>query len=818
MIPFVTSLFLTTALTAPTAPVVGTWLDPADTASSITLSNNLLTATKDSTVGAANVVARHGKTTGKWRFSTVFTGSGVEYSIGVGGVLWNRSTYPGASGSQSFAWVNDGRRVYNNTTAGSISSYTAGDILDVYVDADAKLVWFAKNGTIQGGGNPETGTGGSSIAAMTKAIYPLAYLYKDLCSVTFNFAGPFTYNPSSIFSGWSTSTASSCDSFRSVMVNHRSNGYFAHAFAELSVATTSLGTNLISGGIATSTSTILDAASQGIDANTATFWSARTTTNQNQGNIQYTVDMGSLATRNARFLSIRARSGTGGEALQAPTLFDVYFSADNVSYDKGDYGVTVPAWIADAALGQRQEIALTPPAGTRGQTVTSDVYWSNVATQVTFSGADASTTFTDNSRWANAVVANSGAALLNGKLELDGVNDYVTVAPGNSPGYVPGTAFSLEVFGLAFDVINTKQIIASHNNGAGGGRCWVFYLSASNHLVFDYWNGTTWVSIVDVAWSPTLGKSYDLAAMWDGTNIGLYVDGARIASSAFSGTFATISTFLRIGAQGNGSGSQEAFLNGRMSAIRWTRGVARASGLYYIRHALPLTTTQATTEDTYYRYVALNLSGQGVDGSTKFTDKSPINRQMSAVGIAQNDTDVSVNGTPSILLGADATYVLGDYSSDLDITTIAPDFCMEAYVSCSDVSQNNQLFARRRDSGQYIFSLNAGNLQFATFNGTTGTTRISVASDMINNTVYHICVIRSGTTYYMFVDGVLKGSATSGSGTVSANSTGILIGDSETNQTARYWRGSVNHCRITMGATRYALTGFSLPSVPYPTI
>lgn len=462
--------------------------------------------------------------------------------------------------------------------------------------------------------------------------------------------------------------------------------------------------------------------------------------------------------------------------------------------------------------------AATPPApvAPAPATVTSDAYWAAVAFQSTFTGTDGSTTLTDQSRWAFAMVANSGAAILSNKLELDGVDDYATAAMSDGLA-TPATAFTFEVFGAEFDVKNALQVIASHNNGASGGRSWRFYVSASNALTFDVWDGSAWVTVASYVWSYTTGTSYDLAVSWDTPSLGIYVNGVRVALGAVT-SFVQASTFLRIGAEGNGSGNQINFMNGRIAAIRHTRGFARAAGATYTRHALPLTTTQATTADPLWPNVVLYVSGQGADTSTTFVDRSPTNRNMTVAGTAQNDTDISVNGTPSILLGADGTYVLGQYFSDLNIAATTPDFCMEAYVYCTDVAQNNQLFARRRDSGQFIFTLNAGNLEFITFNGTTGTSRISVASGMSNNTVYHMCVQRSGSTYYVYVDGVLKGSATSGSGTVSTNTTGILIGDSETNQTARYWRGSVNHARITIGATRYTLSGFTPPSVPYATV
>jgi hypothetical protein len=448
--------------------------------------------------------------------------------------------------------------------------------------------------------------------------------------------------------------------------------------------------------------------------------------------------------------------------------------------------------------------------------VTEDVYWSGVIAQSTFTGSDGSTSFTDQSRFALTMTSNGGAAILSNKLELDGVNDYVMIATSNEEA-VPATAFSLEIFKAAFDVKNETQVIASLNNGASGGRSWRFFISSANALTLEAWNGSVWISVAQYNWPYVLGEEYDLAVCWDGTIARLYINGAMAASGSIS-SFSTSSTSIRIGAEGNGSGSQTNFMNGRIAAIRFTRGVSRGTDITYTRHALPLTTTQAATTDALWPSVVMYVYGQGSDGNTKFQDKSPVDRTMTAVGTAQNDNDISVNGTPSILLGADGTYVIGQYLPDLNITATTPDFCMEAYVRCTDLAANNQIFGRRRDSGQFIFDIDNGNIRFLSYNGTTGTTRVSAASDMVVNTVYHACVQRSGTTYYLYVDGILKGSATSGSGTISTNSTGILIGDSETGQATRYWRGSVNHCRITIGATRYTLSGFTPPTVPYPTI
>lgn len=220
--------------------------------------------------------------------------------------------------------------------------------------------------------------------------------------------------------------------------------------------------------------------------------------------------------------------------------------------------------------------------------------------------------------------------------------------------------------------------------------------------------------------------------------------------------------------------------------------------------------------DPYWHYVAFLMYGEGADGSTTFTDRSRFARTATAVGGAVVDTDITVGSSPSILLGADGRHVRRDHGYEININSDAPDFCMEAYVYCTDVTQNNQIFGRRRNSDNYIMAIVNNVLNFSTFNGTTGTTKLNVAAGLSNNTVHHVAVIRVGTTYYGFVDGVLKGSNTSTTGQ-GVSTTSLYIGESESDQSARYWRGNVNWCRITIGHQRYDVAGFTPPTLPLAT-
>ncbi len=146
--------------------------------------------------------------------------------------------------------------------------------------------------------------------------------------------------------------------FRAARILIRSAGFFSHAFAELSLSATSGGTNLLLGGVASSSlPNTLNTPASGIDGNTATSWAGGNGAVQNQANGSFTVDKGVGASLSASYLSIRGRDGGGGGELQAPRLFDLYFSLDNVTFTLYATDLTFPAF-AGTTPGQLHELLI----------------------------------------------------------------------------------------------------------------------------------------------------------------------------------------------------------------------------------------------------------------------------------------------------------------------------------------------------------------------------------------------------------------------------------------------------------------------------
>jgi hypothetical protein len=367
MLPFVSAMLLGSAAAVIPISVLGDW----DT--SITASNGGLTATKNATNAVAYAFGKGGKISGKWRYQVTVGVVGGDMSFGItGGLYVNRDTFLGCAGSNGIG-VNSTAStgvLYNGTTqyGYTTTNMTAGDVWDVYLDADIGRVWFSRAGVVLNG-NPAAGTGGTSIAAMKKAYYPAAYLYGANSALTFNFgATAFTYTGVAGFNAWTATAApASRTQFRSFAMLVRSLGWFGQAWAETELMTVSGGANMLAGSTASGSIDYFQhnatyAYANSIDANTTTFVDMSTNAGsaQNQGPVWIAYELAANATRNAAFMAIRGRDGGGGGEQQAPTLFDLWVSDGAVAtgnWYKETAGISLTAFAATTP-GQRKEFAL----------------------------------------------------------------------------------------------------------------------------------------------------------------------------------------------------------------------------------------------------------------------------------------------------------------------------------------------------------------------------------------------------------------------------------------------------------------------------
>lgn len=219
--------------------------------------------------------------------------------------------------------------------------------------------------------------------------------------------------------------------------------------------------------------------------------------------------------------------------------------------------------------------------------------------------------------------------------------------------------------------------------------------------------------------------------------------------------------------------------------------------------------------------VKLLVHGGGANATSSFTDLSTGAHTLTANGNAQYTSGTTIGGENAILLDGTGDFISTPSSTDFNVSNNI-DFCIEAYIILDATGRIHTILNNRPSSlaKGYTFAVNSTNkLIFQVFDGTAASLTVNGATSLSSGTLYHVAAIRQGVsngTGYVFINGVVDGSAVKTSPTVSDSITTMFIGRDGTT-TARDFQGKMNWLRLTIGETVYLVTGFTPPSMPYPT-
>lgn len=154
MLPFISAL-VSSGLPPNLAP---SW-NPADKASSITLSNDNRTATGSVSSAFRSVRSTASASTGKWFFEILVTFTSNAYVGMASSALLLDSQFIGQA-TDSAGFGSNGAWWQNGSSTSGNPMYASGDVIGVAIDFSAGKIWFGKNGTWTG--DPATNTGGVS--------------------------------------------------------------------------------------------------------------------------------------------------------------------------------------------------------------------------------------------------------------------------------------------------------------------------------------------------------------------------------------------------------------------------------------------------------------------------------------------------------------------------------------------------------------------------------------------------------------------------------------------------------------------------------
>lgn len=159
-----------------TVPTISAW-NPADKSTSVTLSNNNLTAALNSPVapGVRGNTARSG---GKYYMEFTCNGvSDTSYAIGFATTVFAFGGGPAPSSTEYITYTKDGRVHYNSGVASTIQVFAATNVVGVALDFSNNAVWFRTAGgnwNNNAAYNPSTNTGGIAVPLTTaKTLFPL---------------------------------------------------------------------------------------------------------------------------------------------------------------------------------------------------------------------------------------------------------------------------------------------------------------------------------------------------------------------------------------------------------------------------------------------------------------------------------------------------------------------------------------------------------------------------------------------------------------------------------------------------------------------
>jgi hypothetical protein len=169
-----------------------------------------------------------------------------------------------------------------------------------------------------------------------------------------------------------------------------------------------------------------------------------------------------------------------------------------------------------------------------------DPHFASVVLLLHMDGSNGSTTFTDSSTSAKTVTANGNAQISTtnpkfgtGRCELDGANDYLTLADSNDWNF-GSLDFTVEGWIYPDSVSSEQWIVAQWESSAGldTNSAWLVRLKASGVLEALGRDVSSTFTCTSATSTVTTGSWQHVAFCRDGTTLRLYRQGGQVATAA----------------------------------------------------------------------------------------------------------------------------------------------------------------------------------------------------------------------------------------------------------------------------------------------
>lgn len=388
--------------------------------------------------------------------------------------------------------------------------------------------------------------------------------------------------------------------------------------------------------------------------------------------------------------------------------------------------------------------------------------------------------FAPSAAWSAATYGGSGY--------FDGTGDNLqTPATGQ---FAPTGDFTIGAWIYANTSGSGKAVIANYTT-ASLTTDWAIEVNSSNGVQLVNEGALKITSATQVA-KP--GQWHYVAVTRSGSTITLWLNGASMGTTTYSGTFGSATKLIRIGAEGSPA---SALFNGYISSVRLVDGTAVT-----IVPSAPSTAVSGTS-------LLLNFTNAAIiDASCRSVFETVADAQSSTTQVKYGNS-----------LGLDGT---GDWLKGLidPIYNFGPgDFTVEYWVYMSALNTYSVPISYggvTTPSGGDI----AGWSPWTGYGGTPGqlgfntnTTSLGPFNTLSTGAWYHIAFTRSGTSVRCFVNGTQQGSTTTNSIDMNNSAVPLNIGAGHSNGTPL--NGYLNNVRVTRGIARYT-ANFTAPVAAFP--
>lgn len=235
-----------------------------------------------------------------------------------------------------------------------------------------------------------------------------------------------------------------------------------------------------------------------------------------------------------------------------------------------------------------------------------------------------------------------------------------------------------------------------------------------------------------------------------------------------------------------------------------SRGVSRGASFSVLGNGAP--------EGIPFSATKLLLHGDGTNGSQVYVDSSVNSWTVSQSGTNSITTSIKKFGTGSINLSGSGFLTIAD---NAELEAGGSDFCIDTWFRLANIGNVGAIFRKGPDGGADIELVRDGaNLRAICKNaaGTDIVHLVELNGIPNDNEFHHYAFTRQGSTFRLFIDGVLVDSATGVTDAIRNSTTGVSMGKTQGSLAAAI--GYIDELRYVVGHAIYT-ANFTPPTKAY---